>query len=613
VMDEYALAPGGEVQGYKEHVRVFILSGLVQGTSMANLHSLRQGLIDIVAPNSVPNNQPILFRYSGAAVEKEIRARYDGGLELSMTGAECNYERMAMRFLAVDPFWYEVGNSSAWLDPTDAPTLRYIAARLRSTGVWSDLGLTANPDANGTIYAIKFNPVNGLYYIGGHFTDLNNTGTNIDNIASYDPSTGTWALVGAGAAVNGRVYAIAIAPNGDVYVGGDFTNLGGATGDTLAYWDISASAWAIPGDPTGGGAATLNWVSALAFDNAGNLYIAGDFLDFGNVANADGFVQWTGAAYAAVGDPDVSNGAGAGQEASAIAIDSNDNIYVGGTFTIAGSGADANYLVYWNGTTWAAPSVAVNGAVRALMALPNDDIILGGSFTDAGSDPGGDYIARWNGRSYLPLGVGVNGTVYSLAVGPDGMIYAGGAFTVAGSLNWIDYVAKWNGASWAHLDVEASGVATVYAMCCARQDPAVSTNYDVWLGFITTGASESAGVTTVTNDGTANAYPVIKITRTDSGTAARLKEVRNETTGKELLFGYPLLKTETLTITLDPFNTSVVSSFYGPRPNAILKNSDVGEFCLQPGANQITCFVDIAGAPTITATMEWRDPYWSVD
>lgn len=612
IMDEFALAPGGEVQGFKEHVRVFILSGLVQGTSMANLHSLRQALIDVVAPNSVPNNQPILFRYTGAAVPKEIAARYDGGLELSMSGEQCNYERMAMRFLATDPFWYEIGNSAATLSASATPTLRYVTARLRSTGQWDDLGLTADPDAGGTPAAIAYNPVDGLYYVGGSFDDLNNTGTNIDFLASYNVSTDTWALVGAGSAVNGNINAIAIAPNGDVYVGGAFTNLGGATGDTLAYWDISAGSWAVPGDPTGGGASTPVQVYALAFDSEGNLYIAGDFPTFGGVANTAGFVQWTGAAYAAVGDPDVCDGVGASQFATDIAIDSNNHIYVGGNFTIAGSGADADYLVYWNGTTWAAPGTALTAQATALLALPNDDIIVSADQVDIGGGANCDYIAQWNGQAYVPLATGLNGYAAALALGPDGIIYAGGEFTAAGSLTWIDYAAKWNGAIWAHMDMEPSGAPVVTAICCARQDPDIKSNYDIFLGFNTSGASEIAGTATVTNPGTADAYPTITVKRT-GGTAARLKQIRNETTGRELLFGYALLADETLTINLDPFNTTVVSSFYGDRPNAILKNSDVGTFKLQPGSNQITCFVDVAGGPTITALMVWRDAYLSVD
>jgi len=148
IMDEFALAPGGEVQGFKEHARMFVLGGLLETTSTANLHAQRQALISLLAPHSVPSNQPLTIRYTGSAVNKEIRAYYDGGLELTWDAAWCSLERVALRFLAADPFWYEVGNSAAALDKLDSPTLRYVAARLKDTGQWDDLGLTANPTAD---------------------------------------------------------------------------------------------------------------------------------------------------------------------------------------------------------------------------------------------------------------------------------------------------------------------------------------------------------------------------------------------------------------------------------------------------------------------------------
>ena len=56
-----------------------------------------------------------------------------------------------------------------------------------------------------------------------------------------------------------------------------------------------------------------------------------------------------------------------------------------------------------------------------------------------------------------------------------------------------------------------------------------------------------------------------------------------------------------------------MSSFYGSRLDAIISNSDFSDFVLQPGDNTVTAFVDVAGAPTVTAYMVWRDGYWSVD
>ncbi|MGD8500735.1 MAG: hypothetical protein PVJ86_08815, partial [Phycisphaerales bacterium] len=114
----------------------------------------------------------------------------------------------------------------------------------------------------------------------------------------------------------------------------------------------------------------------------------------------------------------------------------------------------------------------------------------------------------------------------------------------------------------------------------------------------------------VANDGTERAFPKFIIART-GGTFATLKEIRNETTGLELLFDYGLLNGETLTIDLTPTNKSIVSSHWGSRLDAVLANCDFGTFALRSGNNQITAFVDTDA--TVTAYVVWDDKYWSQD
>ena len=139
-------------------------------------------------------------------------------------------------------------------------------------------------------------------------------------------------------------------------------------------------------------------------------------------------------------------------------------------------------------------------------------------------------------------------------------------------------------------------------------DPAIDSNYSLWAGTDNSGTAYIAGTATITNSGKEAVYPIIIFSRA-GGTTATIYTVRNETTGKVLLFNYDLLDGETLTINLDPAEKSIVSSFFGPRPDAILANCNFGDFFLQPGANQITSFVNVAGAPTVTAYMTWANKY----
>jgi len=570
-----------------------------EGT-LADLHAYRQALVEELAHDRYPAEaagwQPVRLRYTGADVAKEIRAHYREGLGISWRDENvfAHYDKFGLGFLAPDPLWRELGESAAVLDVADSATLRYVAGRLRATGQWDDLGLTNNPATGGAIRAIKYNPVDGRIYVGGIFTSMNGVpGRNY--AAAYDPATDTWYTLGAGGAVNGAVYAIAIAPNGDVYYGGAFSNLGGGDGDYVAYWDISAGAW-VP--VAAGGTATVH---ALAFGLDGTLYLGGDFTNWAGTGANYAVKYVPGSGYAVMDAGNELNGS-----VWEIAVHPNGDIYLGGLFTTFGA-TTCNYWVRYDGTDYQVISTSLNGNVNGLDIGRDGMVYVGGSFTSPTS-----YIGMWDGQQLIDMGGGTDAAVWFIKVGPDGMVYAAGSFDEAGGIALADYVGRWNGYSWAHLDLDLPGSNLVYCLEVATVDPIVERNYDLYIGFDVGGVSTIAGLVTVSNDGTAPAYPRMVVTRT-GGTGATLASMRNEMTGKELLFDYSLLYGETLVIDLAPTAKSVVSSMFGARMDAVLANSDFGQFCLLPGENPITCFVIEAGGPTVAAYMVWRDAYLSCD
>ena len=605
-VDGYAILPGGQLNSIKVQPRVFTLIGIIKGTGAdCDLNEARQDLLAILAHDAYPKDadgwQPVVIRYTGADVVKEISAHYEGGLEAAIRLENRIHEKVSIRFIAPDPDWYGIAEASHVLDTNDTATFRYAAGRLKSTGQWDDLGLTANPTTGGEIRAIAVAP-DGSVYFGGTFTGMNGVAGR-DYVARYVPSTDTWNTVGAGGSVNNSVYAIAIAPNGDVYVGGNFTNLGGANGDYVAYWDVSASTWS----PVAAGGIAI--VYALAFGLDGTLFIGGSFLNWAGIANADYIALWNGAAYAALGT-------GMNNSTYALTIGPDGTLYAGGNFTTAG-GIAVGYLAQWDDTTWTALNGPTLNATVWGLAISIDGLLyVRGTFTNVGGDANADRMVVWNGTAYSAMGLGVEAPGLlppsSLTVGPDGMVYIGGHITEAGILAVTDKVAKWNGSMWAYLDVHLPGVTGVGAVAVGSADPVVKSNYDWWVGFDTTGAAAFAGDSAATNGGTASAFPKFIISRS-GGTSAELKEIRNETLGLELLFDYDLLDGETLTIDLTPTAKSIVSNFFGPRPDAILANSDFGEWTLQSGSNDVTCFVNVAGAPTVTAFVTYRDSYKSFD
>lgn len=621
LLDSYAIIPGGEMQGYKTQSRPFTMTGLIQGTSFSNLHTKRQALLNVLKPDAVPDDQPVMFRYEGATVHKEISAYYEGGLEYAVDARDCTWENVALRFIAADPYWYEIGNSAAVLDSYDLPTLRWIAARsagllATATTIWSDAGLAANPTTGGTVNAICIASDKSVW-IGGDFTGWGGVHGR-DYVARYVPGTG-WTSVGPDHSIANIVYAIAEGPDAKMYVGGAFNVAAAGALDYLAYWD--GAAWATVGVPVVAGHSAITSVRCLAFDHPGNIYIGGIFTDWNDIHLADCLVRWNGLAYQAVGD--IVTTTTALTAIYCISIDSHDYIAIGGDFIDLAGDPLSDYIAYCRGygTAWlpAMETTALNGIVYAMAHSHDDRFFFGGAFTNVEGIAAADYIVEdrgYEGEVFLPLSTGTDAIVRTIRIAEDGLIWVGGDFLHVGGMDCY-YLGIWNGSSWVLPDIALGAGSEVYAIDTGMPDPVIDQNYDVWLAKDSTDNEQSAGDVTITNDGTENAYPILRIERVleavyKGGPLATLYSIRNETTGKTLWFNYPLLGGEVLTVDLTPSRKKVSSSFFGRRASAILPASDLGTFCLQPGTNVITAYVWLSGA-TVNVTATWNDSYWSLD
>lgn len=595
-IDSYSQLPGGELNSRKVNSRVITLNGFIDGTDEADLWAKKEAIQALFDPEAFPEDengeQPVRLRFVGANVHKEISVFYEGGLETTITADDpaCAREKVAVRFVADDPYWYEIGESAALLDTNDSATFRYVAARLRSTGQWSNLG---PPSASGTytdIYAIAEDAT--YVYIGGDFLNFDNIAA-ADYVVRYNKATGVYSAL---AALNGIVRAIVVAANGDVIVAGDFTNASGvAAADYIAVWAVGASAFTALGVPVSG-AAAITGVHALAYDGSGNLYIGGDFDNWANVAAADNLVMWNGSAYVAV-----STGANNTVRALAIGIDKT-TLYLGGDFSAPG-----NFLAEWDGSSFTDIGTGIDLFVRALAVDPSGLLYVGGAFTTPG-----EKIVIWNGTTLVTMGSGIDaGSVTALAVGSDGSVWVGSGVvstTHAG-------LSRWNGSVFTSPDVSLPGTPptspVIRAILASKYvDPVVPQKYNVWIGFNDTGTGTFAGLETVGNGGTAPAFPKVIFNRS-GGTAATIQTLRNERTGKELLLNWSLQNGETLTVDLAPTKKSVVSSTGLPAQSAILANSDLGDWALSTGNNNITSFVSTSGSPTVVVYLLWKDAYKS--
>jgi trimeric autotransporter adhesin len=295
-------------------------------------------------------------------------------------------------------------------------------------GQWAALGSGL---VFGEVSALLALP-NGELLVGGEFRTAGAVAAN--NIARWNGTT--WSQVGG--ALAPAAYSLAAMPNGDIVAGGSFASAGGVAASGLARWN--GVAWS----QLGGGVASpfARFVNALAVMPNGDLIVGGQFSTAGGLPT-NGIARWNGSSWSQLG-----SGLQLFDSVEALVVLPTGDLMVGGQFTLT-SGAASN-LARWDGTAWSPLGSGVDGTVHALALARNGDLLAAGFFGQAGgiAAPG---LARWTGATWLPFGSGVgNGQAYAVAALPSGAVVAGGTFRSAGGL-LVTSIARWDGVGWAAL------------------------------------------------------------------------------------------------------------------------------------------------------------------
>lgn len=265
---------------------------------------------------------------------------------------------------------------------------------------------------------------NNRLIAGGQFTTAG--GITAKHIAQWDGNT--WQPLGMGlgspAPFSTAAYALTVY-NGQLIVGGYFTQAGGAPANYIAAWN--GSGWSQLGDG-------LNERVYALTVQAGKLIAAG-FFSYAGGAPASKIASWNGSTWSSIGN----DGYGPLTGAVRAVCTYNGMLIAGGEFGFN------NRLAAWNGTNWQSVGGGTDGPVWSLAPYGNN-LIVGGSFNRAG----GVYsprIVQWTGTMWQPLGSGVNATVKGLEAVSDGTLVAIGDFLYAGGAS-ANRIAQWDGTSW---------------------------------------------------------------------------------------------------------------------------------------------------------------------
>lgn len=558
--------------------RNFDIVGVMQDASSSNLKQLRSDLAGILRPNAGIITQPLLLRIEplddcGSARGEiiEIPCTLEPN---SLAGNWNNHfqDPITLSFHIYLPFLAAgVGTTGADLDfQQSVGTSSDYLLRRDASGHWT--ALAANDFVTSIVEGLD-----GNIYIGGNFTVIGSVTTSY--IGYYNPNTGSFAAMGTGGA-GGNVQTIARMPSGDIWAGGNFTSMGGVA-DTARIARWNGNAWNSVG--TGG----ANGLVLTVIPGAVNIvYAGGSFTSIGGVAS-NGVSSYNGSTWTALGNP--------GGTVRTLALGANGTLY---------AGVDDVGLRSWNGTSWSTIAAATGGTADIYDITVGQDGILyiTGNFTALGGISAVN-VAKYDGVSITAMGDGLSGgTVFaqfSNASGSD--IYTAGGFTSSGTLTFTRGFALWNGSTWVYGDAQSDSQNLISII--------QSRDGSLYIGKSNGASTVTASfVNTLTNAGSADAYPVF--TFTGPGSVYTLK---NYSTGDVLYFNLVLNAGEIATLTLGPGNISFVSNFRGNIINTILPGSYLATFRLAPGDNSVSAFIAGTTSADTKLTAYWKTNYLSLD
>lgn len=388
------------------------------------------------------------FLRSGSTVVNNI-ARFNGTSWQAIGGEQYNlvreFEIYQGKLLVGGNFNGSIGGVST----------NVLALYNPETGLWSKLPGENFKGSIGELY-VKGDTI----YIGGGF---NQTGNNTQIYAAKFDGT-SWSMIGDG--LNAAVSHF-IEKDNKLMVLGVFNKFGSkllnyaATYSQAAGWEPLININSFTGKGLNDYPAAN--AGANAFCVAGNdLYMGGRFSAAGNKI-VNHIARWDGTEWHSIGSGN-ENGVSAVPQSefdlaqayvTSIAV-SGDKVYVGGCFDKAGS-MPAKSIAVWDGTSWSAlgdglgtSDINSRPLVQCIQVVGND-VYVGGTFSKAGSNNNVGNIARWDGTQWNRVGYGFSDYVGCLNY-HNGILYAGGNFERELISNKIlNRIAQWNGSQWTWL------------------------------------------------------------------------------------------------------------------------------------------------------------------
>lgn len=327
------------------------------------------------------------------------------------------------------------------------------------TSFYTNLG-TGFGTGGSTITALAVQ-ANQQILVGGSFSTLNgNTRNGLVRLNSDGTEDTTFATnIGTGFLQSGLspiIQTICVQTNGQILVGGNFNTFNGNTRNNIVRLNsdgIEDTTFATNiGTAFAGGSGPFAMIQQIT---SGDIVVGGNFTSFNGTTvyyliglNTDGTLNTSF---------NTNVGTGPGAIVLALVQQANGQIVVGGDFTSFGS-YSPGYIIRINASGLVdtsfqplTPSTGYNGQVNALAIQSDQNIVVGGQFTTLNDGSGSvtqDYISRLmttglqDSTFYTSFGSSFNTNVYALAVQSNDQILIGGGFTTENS-NTRNRLVRW--------------------------------------------------------------------------------------------------------------------------------------------------------------------------
>ncbi|QMU30677.1 T9SS type A sorting domain-containing protein [Adhaeribacter radiodurans] len=295
-------------------------------------------------------------------------------------------------------------------------------ARLNSDGT-IDASFTPGTGADGKIVTLALFP-DGNIAAAGSFTSYSDV--ECQNIVQVTSTGKLNTQYNIGKGNRSKVKALLVQPDGKVLIGGNFATVTGFSRNFVAR--LNAGGTLDRSFNTGIG--PNDFVNALALQTDGKVLVAGNFI----AVNDDSSYSYI-ARYNADGSFDKTFSPKVDAVIEAVAVQPDGKILIGGNFSkvndqarsrIARLNADGSLDETFKYAT------GVNNAITALLVDSEGRIVIGGTFTRV-NNIGRKYLARLFSDGRLDIdfysGVGPDGAVKVLVQQPDGKILFAGLFS----------------------------------------------------------------------------------------------------------------------------------------------------------------------------------------